>query len=65
VKLFACAPCLLALDAPNHVDGRDKPGHDAWDLPDQPANAIRAKIFLPTPLSPSAWRRAPRFWSSR
>ena len=27
--VFASAGCLQALGAPNHVDGRDKPGHDA------------------------------------
>src|SRR5208283_447668 len=26
---FAFAGCLRALDAPSHVGGRDKPGHDA------------------------------------
>jgi len=34
-RFFASAGCLAALDAPNHVDGRDKPGHDA--LKDPPA----------------------------
>jgi len=29
VKRFVSAACLRALHAPNHVDGRDKPGHDA------------------------------------
>ena len=27
-RFFASAGCLPALDSPNHVDGRDKPGHD-------------------------------------
>ena len=28
-RFFASAGCLRALDAPNHVGGLDKPGHDA------------------------------------
>jgi len=31
-KSFAPAARLRVFDAPNRVDGRDKPGHDAWWL---------------------------------
>ncbi|HME84032.1 MAG TPA: hypothetical protein VKG91_05640 [Roseiarcus sp.] len=41
-RFFASSGCLAALDAPNHVDGLDKPGHDA--LKDPPANLAISAI---------------------
>jgi hypothetical protein len=45
-RFFTAAGCLRALDAPNHVDGLDKPGHDA--LKDPPANLSRIPNSSPT-----------------